>query len=73
MSYQSARRVCGAPNNIASKMNPNLITVPEMGSADPDELFVCPYDPIHRVAAKRFPYHLMKCRKVSRNFHQGFK
>ncbi|XP_072041816.1 uncharacterized protein [Amphiura filiformis] len=44
-------------------MNPNVIQMPNMRSADPDQLFVCPYDPIHRVVAKRFPYHLMKCRK----------
>ena len=30
---------------------------------DPDELQVCPYDPVHRVAVKKFPYHLNKCRK----------
>lgn len=30
---------------------------------DPNELLICPYDPVHRVAAKRFPYHLQKCRK----------
>ena len=32
---------------------------------DPNELKICPYDPVHRVSAKRFPYHLAKCRKVS--------
>jgi hypothetical protein len=32
---------------------------------DPDELVVCPYDPVHRVQRKRYQYHLMKCRKVS--------
>lgn len=30
---------------------------------DPNELKICPYDPVHRVSAKRFPYHLAKCRK----------
>ncbi|KAJ7376657.1 hypothetical protein OS493_033539 [Desmophyllum pertusum] len=30
---------------------------------DPLQLKICPYDPVHRVAAKRFPYHLQKCRK----------
>ncbi|XP_006818630.1 uncharacterized protein LOC102800775 [Saccoglossus kowalevskii] len=30
---------------------------------DPEEFLVCPYDPIHRVASKRFPYHIMKCKK----------
>ena len=34
------------------------------GNNDPNELLICPYDPVHRVAAKRFPYHLQKCRKV---------
>ena len=32
--------------------------------ADPDELVVCPYDPVHRVQRKRLQYHLIKCRKV---------
>lgn len=31
---------------------------------DPDELVVCPYDPVHLVQRKRFQYHLIKCRKV---------
>eukprot|EP00800_Vazella_pourtalesii_P018801 TRINITY_DN6161_c0_g1_i3.p1 TRINITY_DN6161_c0_g1~~TRINITY_DN6161_c0_g1_i3.p1 ORF type:complete len:627 (-),score=148.32 TRINITY_DN6161_c0_g1_i3:88-1968(-) len=30
---------------------------------DPEELVVCPYDPVHRVAAKKLPYHINKCRK----------
>ncbi|KAI6661070.1 hypothetical protein LOD99_13792 [Oopsacas minuta] len=30
---------------------------------DPDDLVVCPYDPVHRVAAKKLPYHISKCRK----------
>lgn len=30
---------------------------------DPDALKICPYDPVHKVKAKRFPYHLEKCRK----------
>ena len=30
---------------------------------DPEELVVCPYDPVHRVAAKKLPYHISKCRK----------
>ena len=34
------------------------------GNNDPNELLICPYDAVHRVAAKRFPYHLQKCRKV---------
>ena len=32
---------------------------------DPDELIECPYDRVHMVRAKRFQYHLMKCRNVS--------
>lgn len=40
-------------------------------SGDPEELCVCPYDPIHMVARKRMQYHLMKCRK---NFnHHDYK
>lgn len=35
-------------------------------SAEANELLICPYDPVHRVAAKRFPYHLQKCRKVGK-------
>lgn len=31
---------------------------------DPEELLVCPYDPVHRVARKRMQTHLVKCRKV---------
>ena len=32
---------------------------------DPDELIPCPMDPVHMVARKRMPYHIMKCQKVS--------
>nr|XP_039259853.1 uncharacterized protein LOC120336274 [Styela clava] len=32
-------------------------------TTDKDELFVCPFDPIHRISAKRFVYHIIKCRK----------
>ena len=31
---------------------------------DPEDYLECPYDKTHMVRAKRFPYHLMKCRKV---------
>ena len=34
---------------------------------DPDALKICPYDPVHKVKAKRFPYHLEKCRKVRKS------
>ena len=38
----------------------------EMASyEDPDELIPCPMDPVHMVARKRMPYHIMKCQKVS--------
>lgn len=30
---------------------------------DPEELIECPYDRVHMVRAKRFQYHLVKCRK----------
>lgn len=30
---------------------------------DPDRLMVCPYDESHRIKAKRFQHHLLKCRK----------
>ena len=31
--------------------------------ADPEELFICPYDKSHVIRKKIIPYHLMKCRK----------
>ncbi|XP_032238775.2 protein D7 isoform X2 [Nematostella vectensis] len=37
--------------------------IPTFVNVDPDEMFVCPYDPVHRISAKRFTYHLMKCRR----------
>ncbi|KAL9963314.1 hypothetical protein ACROYT_G032504 [Oculina patagonica] len=30
---------------------------------DPDKLMVCPYDETHMIKAKRFQYHLLKCRQ----------
>ncbi|XP_067660952.1 protein D7-like isoform X2 [Haliotis asinina] len=35
----------------------------ELSVPDPEELLECPYDKVHMVRAKRFQYHLMKCRK----------
>ena len=32
---------------------------------DPEDKLICPYDIVHVVRAKRFQYHLLKCRKVS--------
>lgn len=34
-----------------------------MQQLDGNDLFVCPYDDSHRVAAKRFVRHVIKCRK----------
>lgn len=34
-------------------------------SLDPEKLLQCPYDKNHQIRACRFPYHLIKCRKVS--------
>nr|CAB3261306.1 uncharacterized protein LOC100176891 [Phallusia mammillata] len=34
-----------------------------MQQTDKDELFVCPYDPVHRITAKRFVRHILKCQK----------
>lgn len=31
---------------------------------DPERLVQCPYDKHHQIRACRFPYHLVKCRKV---------
>lgn len=31
---------------------------------------LCPYDPNHRVLAKRFQYHIMRCAKV---FHKRLR
>lgn len=33
---------------------------------DPDELIPCPMDPVHMVARKRMPYHIMKCQRVGK-------
>ncbi|KAK6187081.1 hypothetical protein SNE40_006329 [Patella caerulea] len=30
---------------------------------DPEELIECPYDKVHMIRAKRYQYHLMKCRQ----------
>ncbi|XP_008937404.1 PREDICTED: gametocyte-specific factor 1, partial [Merops nubicus] len=30
---------------------------------DPERLVQCPYDKHHQIRARRFPYHLVKCRK----------
>ena len=30
---------------------------------DPDRLLTCPYDEVHRIKAKRFQHHLLKCRQ----------
>nr|KAF6452481.1 gametocyte specific factor 1 [Molossus molossus] len=35
-------------------------------SLDPEKLLQCPYDKNHQIRACRFPYHLIKCRKVPR-------
>ncbi|GAA6082148.1 gametocyte-specific factor 1 [Tachysurus ichikawai] len=32
---------------------------------DPDKLLLCPYDANHQIRARRLPYHIIKCRKVS--------
>ncbi|XP_041362163.1 uncharacterized protein LOC121378127 isoform X2 [Gigantopelta aegis] len=31
--------------------------------SDPEALIECPYDKVHMIRAKRFPYHLLKCKK----------
>ncbi|KAM4815682.1 gametocyte-specific factor 1-like [Thomomys bottae] len=31
-------------------------------SADPNRLLPCPYDKSHKIMARRFPSHLVKCR-----------
>ena len=46
-------------------MDGNIIQIANFDDVDPDSYFICPYDPIHKIIAKRFPYHVMKCRKVS--------
>ena len=37
-------------------------------SLDPEKLIQCPYDKNHQIRACRFPYHLIKCRKVGYYF-----
>lgn len=49
-------RGCSVSSKYAHKMNVDY--------DDPEELLICPYDPVHRIRIKRFPYHLVKCRKV---------
>lgn len=44
----------------------NTVAQPSFKTVDKDELYQCPYDPVHRVSAKRFATHLTKCRKVSK-------
>lgn len=38
----------------------------DKGNSDPDKLLQCPFDKNHQIRACRFPYHLIKCKKVSR-------
>ena len=33
-------------------------------SLDPEEMVVCPFDPVHRLRRKRLQYHIMKCSLV---------
>lgn len=37
----------------------------DKGNLDPDRLLQCPFDKNHQIRSCRFPYHLIKCRKVS--------
>ncbi|CAF1082465.1 unnamed protein product [Didymodactylos carnosus] len=32
---------------------------------DPDDFWLCPFDTNHKVLAKRFQYHLMRCAKAN--------
>lgn len=34
-------------------------------NCDPDRLLQCPFDKNHQIRSSRFPYHIIKCRKVS--------
>ncbi|XP_008277069.1 gametocyte-specific factor 1-like [Stegastes partitus] len=34
-----------------------------MDDNDPNKLVQCPYDKNHQIRSKRFPYHVLKCRK----------
>lgn len=40
---------------------------------NPDKLLLCPYDANHKIRACRFPYHLIKCRKVGMNLFSYLK
>lgn len=35
------------------------------GNTDPEKLLQCPFDKNHKIRSSRFPYHIIKCRKVS--------
>ena len=64
-AYSSNRYHPQASIHIPSRSLASLLTLYIVSmSAEANELLICPYDPVHRVAAKRFPYHLQKCRKV---------
>uniref|UniRef100_H2Z0X7 CHHC U11-48K-type domain-containing protein n=1 Tax=Ciona savignyi TaxID=51511 RepID=H2Z0X7_CIOSA len=39
------------------------VNTQSMQQWDKDEMFICPYDPVHRISAKRFVRHIQKCKK----------
>ena len=57
-------------------MPKQIYVKPETMADDYQDIKTCPYDPSHRVTAKRFLSHIMKCEKnhpnakvVSLNFY----
>lgn len=50
---------------IVDEMSFSLLYKDDRDDCDPDKLLQCPFDKNHQIRACRFPYHLIKCRKVS--------
>ncbi|XP_038052173.1 uncharacterized protein LOC119724926 [Patiria miniata] len=50
----------------------NEYALPSMDDCDPEQYVICPYDKVHRILAKRYPYHIMKCRKNHRGAKKHF-
>jgi len=40
---------------------------------EPEKLMQCPYDKNHQIRPCRFPYHIIKCRKVERTSSTWFQ
>ena len=43
----------------------NLFRYPTEDSIDPFELFICLYNPDHKINSKKWRSHIQQCRKVN--------